>query len=590
MAQLQRPLHLAFAVVIGFLVYPLSENRKLRWLDVLLAALSAFALGYVACHYDAITVRQTMVTPLSTLDIIVGGLVIVFLLEITRRSVGWIMSAIAMVFIVYILVGPYLPGVLAHRGFSWTDLIDYQVFGLDGIYSIPISISATYIVLFVILGTLMEFTGTGDVIMDIGKAIAGRYRGGPAKVASISSALFGSISGSAAANVYATGTFTIPMMKKIGYSPAFSGAVEAVASTGGQLMPPVMGASAFLMAELLGVPYIQVCKAALLPAILYYISLFIVLDFEAARMGIKGMDREELPKVADIWPRLYLLIPLVLLIAILVRGFTPFRAAFIAIIVTFALSFLKKETRFTLESFVKAIVVSAKRSVMIAAACGAAGIIIGAITLTGVGLSMSSIIMSLSGGSKFLALLLVMVSSIIMGMGTPTTVAYIVVSTLSVPIMKDLGYAALPSHLFVFYFAVLSMITPPVALAAYAAADIAKEDSMKVGFTAMRIGLIVFVIPFVFLQDPSLLMQGTAGTIAFRFVMAALSAVAFGGAVTGWLGLSLNWLGRLILLAAFGLIISPEITTTLGGFALLVGVWVLRRLLAVKSPINTTVT
>lgn len=586
-AQLQRPLHLAFAVVIGFLVYPLSENKKFRWLDAALAALAAFALGYVACHYDAITVRQTMVTPLSTLDIIVGVLVIVFLLEITRRSVGWIMSVIAMVFIAYILLGPYLPGVLAHRGFSWADLIDYQVFGLDGIYSIPISISATYIVLFVILGTLMEFTGTGDVIMDIGKAIAGRYRGGPAKVASISSALFGSISGSAAANVYATGTFTIPMMKKIGYSPAFAGAVEAVASTGGQLMPPVMGASAFLMAELLGVPYIQVCKAALLPAILYYVSLFIVLDFKAASMGIKGMDRDELPRAADIWPRLYLLIPLVLLIVILVRGYTPFRAAFIAIIVTFAMSFLKKETRFTLESFVKAIVVSGKRSVMIAAACGSAGIIIGAITLTGVGLSMSSIIMSLSGGSRILALLLVMVSSIIMGMGTPTTVAYIVVSTLSVPIMKDLGYAALPSHLFVFYFAVLSMITPPVALAAYAAADIAKEDSMKVGFTAMQIGIIVFIIPFVFLQDPALLMQGTAGTIVFRFVMAALSAVAFGGAVTGWLGSSLNWLGRSILFVAFGLIISPEIATTFGGLALLIGVWAFRRLLGVKRPINT---
>ena len=588
-AQLQRPLHLAFAVTIGFLVYPLSENRKFQWLDALFAALSAFAFGYIAWSYEAIAVRQTMVTPLSAIDVIAGVMVIIFLLEITRRSVGWIMSVIAMVSIAYIVFGQYLPDILAHRGFSWTDLIDYQVFGLDGIYSIPISISATYIVLFVMLGTLMEFTGTGDVIMDIGKAIAGRFRGGPAKVATISSALFGSISGSAAANVYATGTFTIPMMKRIGYSPAFSGAVEAVASTGGQLMPPVMGASAFLMAELLGIPYIQICKAALLPAILYYISLFIVLDFEAARTGVKGMDRNELPEPKDIWPRLYLLIPLVSLIVILVRGYTPFRAAFIAIVVTFALSFLKKETRFTLESFVKAIVVSAKRSVMIAAACGTAGIIIGAITLTGLGLSISSIIMSLSGGSTVLALLLVMVSSIIMGMGTPTTVAYVVVSTLSVPIMRDLGYAALPSHLFVFYFAVLSMITPPVALAAYAAADIAKENSMKLGFTAMRIGIIVFILPFVFLRDPALLMQGSAGTIVFRFVMAALSAVAFGGAITGWFGASLNWLGRLVLFLSFGLIISPEIMTTIVGLGLLIGVWVFRRLFAVGSQVNTKV-
>ena len=349
------------------------------------------------------------------------------------------MSVIAIIFLAYTVFGPYMPSLISHRGYGLVDIIDYQVFGLDGIYSIPLSISATYIVLFIILGTLMEFTGAGDVIMDIGKAVAGGFRGGPAKVATISSALFGSISGSAAANVYATGTFTIPMMKKIGYTPSFSGAVEAVASTGGQIMPPIMGAAAFLMAELLGIPYIQICKAALIPALLYYISLFIVLDFEAARTGIRGLEKKELPKWKDILPRLYLMLPLVVLVAILMMGYTPFRSAYYAIILTFILSFFSRKTRFTFASFLDAIIISAKRTVMIAAACGAAGIVIGVITLTGIGLSLSSVILSLSGGVRIFALLLVMVSSIIMGMGTPTTVAYIVVSTLSMPIMKELG-------------------------------------------------------------------------------------------------------------------------------------------------------
>ncbi len=580
--QLQRPLHLAFAVVIGFLAYPMFQKRDYKWLDIILALISAGAYGYITVKAQEISMRQTMVSPLSTLDLIVGAVIIVLLLELTRRAVGWIMSFVAVIFLIYAVAGPYLPNIISHRGFPIADLIDYQVFGLDGIYSIPLSISATYIVLFIILGTLMEYTGAGDVIMDIGKAVAGGFRGGPAKVATISSALFGSISGSAAANVYATGTFTIPMMKKIGYSPAFSGAVEAVASTGGQIMPPVMGAAAFLMAELLGMPYIEICKVALIPAILYYVSLFIVLDFEAARIGIKGLERKDLPKWKDILPRLYLMLPLVVLVAILMMGYTPFRSAYYAIVLTFILSFFSKKTRFTVATFIDAMVVSAKRTVMIAAACGAAGIVIGVITLTGVGLSLSSVIISLSGGVKILALIMVMISAIIMGMGTPTTVAYIVVSTLAVPIMKDLGYAALPSHLFVFYFAVLSMITPPVALAAYAAADIAKESSMKIGFTAMRIGAIVFTIPFIFLLDPPLLMQGSWGMIAFRFVMTVFSAIAFAGAATGWFGKNINIIGRLLMLVIFGLIISPELVTTFIGLALLVAMWFLKGLFESK--------
>ncbi|MCR4425462.1 MAG: TRAP transporter permease [Firmicutes bacterium] len=577
--QLQRTLHFAFAGVLGFLLYPARKDRKTGWFDLILACTAAFCYGYLVTQYQEMAVRQTFVTHLSTLDLVVGGLAIVLLLELTRRAVGWVLAAVALAALVYSLFGPYFPDILAHRGFSLVDVIDYQIFGLDGVFSIPMGISATYIVLFILLGTFMEFCGAGDVIMDIGKLVAGRFRGGPAKVACISSGLFGSISGSAAANVYATGTFSIPMMKKIGYKGPFAGAVEAVASTGGQIMPPVMGAAAFLMAELLGIPYIQVCKASLIPALIYFTSLFFVLDFEAAKAGIKGLDRDQIPRAREVLPRLYLLAPLVILVIVLIQGYTPFRAAFLATLAIIALSFVRKDTRFTLKTFVQALVVSARRTTMIAVACGAAGIVIGAITLTGAGLSLSSIIIHLSGGNMIMALLLIMVSSIIMGMGTPTTVAYVVVATLAVPVMKDLGYPALASHLFVFYFAVLSMITPPVALAAYAAAEIAKEDSMKIGLTAMKIGGIVFTVPFVFLLDPALLMQGSWLVIGGRTIAALVAILAFAGAATGWFVKRLGFFERLVFLLAFALIIVPESQTTLLG----IGIVVLMGFLASRS-------
>ena len=292
--QLQRSFHLLLTGSMGFLLYPLAGKRKKsQWMDYVLFIVAFVAFGYIALHYNKIALRKSMTSPLSILDYVMGGVVIVLLLEIARRAVGIVMSLIAALGLVYAYFGPYMPGMLAHRGVSLRDIIDYQTWGLDGVYSIPLSISATYIVLFVILGTMLEFIKSGDTIMDLGKLVAGRYRGGPAKVACITSAFFGSISGSAAANVYATGSFTIPMMRRIGYKKHVAGAVEAVASTGGQIMPPVMGAAAFLMAELIGIPYIEVCKVALMPAVFFYLGLIIVLDFEAARQGISGMDPKE---------------------------------------------------------------------------------------------------------------------------------------------------------------------------------------------------------------------------------------------------------------------------------------------------------
>ncbi len=567
-AQLQRSVHFTFAAVIGFLFLPAIKGKKVGIPEFVMALLSALCFGYIVYNCNEIALRQSLVTPLSTLDLIIGGIGILLILELNRRAIGWPLSAVAALSLAYAFIGPYLPMVIAHRGFSLIDVIDYQSYGLDGIYGLPLGISSTYIILFIILGTFLEFTGVGDFIMDLGKLLAGHTRGGAAKIAVISSAFFGSISGSAVANVYATGSLTIPMMKRIGYKSHIAGAVEAVASTGGQIMPPVMGAAAFLMAELLGIPYIQVCKAALLPALLYFATLLFVLDFEAAKTGIKGLKREELPSYREVIPRLYLLLPIVFLVIVLLQGYTAFRAAFIAILIALGLSFIKKGTRFTPKTFLEALVTSARRGAMIAAAVATAGIVIGIVTLTGIGLSFSSVVISLSGGNLMVGLLLIMIASIIMGLGTPTTVAYIIVVTLAAPAMKEFGFAPLPSHMFVFYFGVLSMISPPVAVSAYAAADIAEADAMRIGFAAVRIGFLAFIVPFVFIFEPALFMEGSWWFISLRFAMTLAGVLILAGAISGWFFQPLNRSLRLLCFITSLLIITPVIQTNLIGIIL----------------------
>jgi len=575
--QLQRSFHLLLTGAIGFLFYPIAGKKKdVTWVDFLFFGVAFVAFAYIAMNYQEIALRKSMVSPLSTLDYIVGALVIVLLLEIARRAVGIVMSLIALIGLLYALFGPYMPGILAHRGVSIKDLIDYQIWGLDGVYSMPLSISATYIVLFVILGTVLEFIKSGDTIMDLGKVAAGRYRGGPAKVACLTSALFGSISGSAAANVYATGSFTIPMMKKIGYKGETAGAIEAVASTGGQIMPPVMGAAAFLMAELIGIPYIEVCKAALMPAIFFYIGLIIVLDFEAARLGLSGLAANEIPKFREIVGKLYLLSPIVALVIFLLMGFSPYKASFYAILVGMVLAIVNSDVKLDRKTLFAIISTSGKRAAMIAIACATAGIIIGVITLTGLGLSLSSLIFSLSGGHLIPALLLMMITCIIMGTGTPTTVAYILVATLGVPVMQDLGLPLVASHLFVFYFAVISMITPPVAIAAFAAGEIAQEDPIKVGFTSMKIAAILYVIPFIFLFDPTMLLMGNVGQILFRFISILCGIVFVSGGLTRWFIRKLKRYESVLLIAIGALGLIPLTIINTFTIALLIGTLTIR--------------
>ncbi len=570
-AQFHRPLHLTFAASLGFLIYPFTgrKNQNQATLPSTgLAFLSLLSFGWVMASYQRIAERQAMVDPLSGWDLVTGALSLLLVLELVRRTIGATLSMVAMGAILYALLGQWLPSIIAHRGFPLTDIIDYLNFGLEGVYSIPLGVSSTYIILFIIFGTFLEVSKAGDVLIDLGKILAGRFRGGPAKISVITSAFFGTISGSAAANVYATGSFTIPLMKKTGYNPVFAGAVEASASTGGQIMPPIMGAAAFLMADLLGIPYLQVCKAALLPAVLYFFSILVMVDFEAARVGLRGVDPTELPSLKKTLRRSYLLLPVAILIALMVAGHTPFRAAFWATASTVVVSLVSKETRMGPRKILEALETSGRRTVLIATACAAAGIIVGVVTLTGIGLNISSLIISVSGGIRLVGLVLIMVSSIVMGMGTPTTVAYVIVATLGVPALAKLGFDLLPSHFFVFYFGVLSMVTPPVAVAAYAAAEIAQAGMIKIGLQATKLCFVAFLIPFAFMFEPGLLMEGPWTTVLMEFFTAMIGVIALGASFQGWFWGNLKILSRLVFFVAAILLIIPGLRSNLIGLGL----------------------
>jgi len=574
-AYLHRPVHLTFAATLGFLLYSVRGKKRAgavpAW-DVLLALLSLACFGTVALLADKAAQRLPMIDPLTSWELFAGATGVVLVLELIRRTVGLPLAAVATAFLAYAFLGPYMPRALAHTGFTWKQIVDYESFGLEGIYSSAIGVSSTYIVVFIIFGTFLEMSGAGEVLMDLGRSLAGRFRGGPAKIAVITSAFFGTISGSAAANVYATGTFTIPLMRRTGYSPTFAGAVEAAASTGGQLMPPIMGAAAFLMADILGIPYLKVCAAALIPSVLYFFSILMMVDFEAAKLGLKGVSGDDLPDARNTLRRSYLLLPIVVLVVVMLLDYTPFMAAFVATASAMAVSWFSPEHRMGPRRILEALEVGGRRTVLIASACAGAGIIVGVITMTGIGLNVASLVISASGGVTIVALLLVMAASILMGVGTPTTVAYIIVATLGVPALQKLGFATLPSHFFVFYFGVISMVTPPVAVAAYAAAEVAQADMMRIGLTATRLCCVAFLVPFIFIYEPALLMVGSWPKVLLAFVTAMVGSVALAGSLVGWYFRPIGPAFRLTLFVSAILLIVPGHRTDLLGMAVFLAV------------------
>lgn len=477
---------------------------------------------------------------------------------------------ITIVAIAYTLLGHHIPGLWGHRYIDLEQLISYQYLTTEGLFTIPLGVSASFIFIFILFGAFLVASGTGEFFIKFANALAGHLRGGPAKVAVLSSATFGSISGSAVANVVSTGSFTIPLMKKIGYRPVFAGAIESVASTGGQFMPPVMGAAAFIIADMLGVTYLEVCKAALIPAVLYFFALIYMVHLEARRRDLRGLNRSELPNLfKTIKEGGHLLLPAALLVFLLVQGYSPMKAGLWAMVAVVVISWFKKETRMGPRAILEALEKGAKGSLEVALACACAGIVIGCVTQSGLGLKFSSLVIQASGGSLILSLVFVMIASLVLGMGLTTSAAYILTIILAGPVLVDLGVAPLAAHMFVFYYACLSCITPPVALAAFAAAGLAGSKPFPTGFESMRLAIIAYLVPFIFVYHPVLIWQGSWYAIILSFVSATLGCMAIGSSLMGFMNHRLNLLWRLLLMAAALGLIMPGLQSDLAGGALL---------------------
>ncbi len=583
----QRSAHLGFALVLTFLV--IKPNKKsgnhISWYDYLLVILSFLSVGYIVVNAGSIAQRMVYVEPLSIVDLIVGGLATLLLIEATRRTIGMALTIIIVVFVIYAFTGNYFPEPFYHKGFSYAWVTEHLFYTTNGVFGIPLGVSATFIFMFILFGKFLERSGAGQFFIDISVATMGKYRGGPAKTAIVASSILGTISGSAVANTVTTGSFTIPLMKKIGYRKEFAGAVESVSSSGGQIVPPIMGASAFIIASYLGVPYGDVAVAAIIPALLFYLCLMFQVDFRAMRRGLKGVPPSELPNAKDVLKKGFLfLAPLLLIIFLLFIGYSPMKAGLYAIALVTIIAALKKATRMGFRNIINVLDVGARAAVETAIACGAAGIIIGIISLTGIGLKFSSIIISLSGGHLILALFFTMVSSIILGMGLPTVAAYIVQVALTVPALVELGVMPLAAHMFIFYFAIVSAITPPVALAAFAGAGIAGSDPMRTGVIALRLGIGAFIVPYIFVYGPSLLLQGNIPDIIITVLTAVIGIYGIASGAEGWLKSEMKWWERLIILASSLILIIPDLYTDIIGLVGIVGIFILHR--AMNSPNN----
>jgi TRAP transporter 4TM/12TM fusion protein len=577
-ALVQRPVHLAFMAALGFLGVGASKIRRVsegspekassvRWKEALLTG--ALILAVVASAIYLVSENEALVrragSP-TTLDLIGGLVTLVVVLELARRTTGWGLVIVATLALVYAVSGPYLPGILAHRGYGFSRLMEHLYLSTEGIWGVPLGVSADFVYLFVLFGALLDMAGGGALLIGLADRIAGGTRGGPAKTAALASALMGSLSGSAVANVVTTGTFTIPLMRRSGFKPFFSGAIEAAASTGGQLMPPIMGAGAFILATWTNLPYTRVAVAAIIPALLYYVALLMAIHFRAGRMGLEGRKSMKLEPVL---PRLHLLIPLGFIILLLAMGRSPMRAAFWGVVTALGVSFLNRNTRPEPRLLEKALLAAGSGAVQVAAACAAAGIVVGVASLTGIGLRMSGLIITVSQGSLFLALLLTAIGSIVLGMGLPTTAAYVVLAALGAPALIELGVPLLAAHLFIFYFGCISNVTPPVSLAAYAASGIAGSPPLKTAWTAMLLASAGFIVPFMFVYAPALLLDGSLLEIGMVTATGITGVTALAAAAMGFLrGRLVGW-ERLLLLGSALLLITPGLLSDGCGVTLL---------------------
>lgn len=640
-AMIQRSIHLAFGLTLVFLLYPSSKKwsrSRLHPLDLALAVLGALTPMYIIVNYGELVLRAGMAT---NIDMVVGVVGILLVLEAARRIVGLPIVIIAGVFIAYAFAGPYLPGQLAHRGVDVGDLVQHLYFTTEGVFGIPLGVSSTFIFLFILFGAYLEKTGLGQYFIDLANSVAGRAAGGPAKVAVLSSGLMGTVSGSSVANVVGTGSFTIPMMKRLGYKPEFAGAVEATASTGGQLMPPIMGAAAFLMAEMTNIPYVRIIGAAVIPALLYYFGVWAGVHFEAKKLGLRGMTKEELPNLKEIFfGRGYLMIPLVGIVWLLVTGYTPMLAAFYAIVLSIAaavlgwwaplpmgamvllfavmkpifhvgpygadgalkyltemtpmgalavlaiillgFAVLKKKPNLGAREIIGGLESGARSAIGVLAATACAGIIIGVVTKTGLGLKLGTVLVALANGNLILTLIFTMITSIILGMGVPTTANYIITSTIAAPAIimilrqKFPGLPAdaisiiLPAHMFAFYFGIIADVTPPVALAAFAGAGIAKANPMKTGLNASKLAIAAFLVPYIFVLNPAMLMIDVHFWSGLWMVATSIvGIIGVSAGVMGYLVHKSLWWERVIMILGGILLVYPGSVSDLIGMVLI---------------------
>ncbi|MGI9025179.1 MAG: TRAP transporter permease [Burkholderiaceae bacterium] len=623
-SEIVRAVHVGFLLLVVFALYPPFKLKSIGWL----IGLAGFATGVYHWVFEADLIQRA--GDLTSSDMVIGVILIVLIFEAARRVLGVALPIICGVFLAYALFGQFLPGALQHRGFSIGQIVGQLSFGTEGIYGTPTYVSSSYIFLFILFGSFLEQAGMIKLFTDVALGLFGSARGGPAKVAVVASAFMGTISGSGVANVVTVGQFTIPLMKRFGYKAEFAGGVEATASMGGQIMPPVMGAVAFIMAETINVPYAEIAKAATIPAILYFFTAFVMVHLEAGKSGLLGVPKDQCPNAwTALKARWYLLIPLAMLVYLLFAGYTPLFSGMVGLALTVVMIFgvglmagigafglrvlfwivigvacasffhygmlaviavaaamalvlaVVKGGRETLRISVVALADGAKHALPVGIACALVGIIIGVLTLTGAATTFAGYVILLGQQSIFLSLLLTMIVCLILGMGIPTIPNYIITSSLAAPALLKLGVPLLVSHMFVFYFGIMADLTPPVALAAFAAAPIARASGMKIGFQAMRIAVAGFIIPFMAVYDPSLMLQGGGlGDVSYVVFKTIVAIILWGGAAIGfWIG-PLNWFERVFAFASACFLVAAVPFTDQIGFAMtaLLVVWHVMRM------------
>ena len=561
---IQRAVHLTFSITAVFILYPATRRGakdRTPWYDWLLAAAGFSVIGYIVVFFNEISRRGANPTDM---EIYLGIAAIVLIVEGGRRIVGNVLPCLSIIFLAYCYFGNYVPGIFQIRGYSLSRIIQHMYLTPEGIFGLALGVSATFVIVFIIFGAFLSHSGGARFFNELALAVAGGRPGGPAKVAVVASGLLGTISGSSVANVATTGAFTIPLMKRVGYQPYYAGAVEACASTGGQLMPPIMGAGAFIMGEFLGIPYLTIAGAAVIPAFLYYAAIFTNVHIRARKKGLQGLPKEQLPALKEVMRADgHLVIPVIVIIATLLMKYTPLRAGFIGVISVIVVSSLKKNTRMSFATIFKALEDGARGALGVAMACALVGFIVGTSSLTSLGLTISNNIIEIAGGNLLLTLVMAMCACIILGMGLPTTANYIVCSTIIAPALIGMSVMPLAAHLFVFYFGIMADITPPVCLAAFTGAGIAGASPSKTGFTATRIAIASFMLPYCFVYNPMLLLQRVVyWELAILVISAFLGVMMLAGALEGWLFRDLRVAERAVIGAAAVAAIHHDITAS----------------------------